>query len=151
MRRVLIRFRAPSATQFVRQYLNWHLLKDERVTEMTKELKKAIALAMDPYYLSRYSYRFFKYARFSKKKNSMVYGFALAGWRHHKKYGLYPNLWSYLEVDKLEQLDQAIDLIAQKFDEILELNKGFLQTGFGLFAIPRSLYQHIIQTNENNV
>jgi hypothetical protein len=151
MRRVLVRFQAPSATQFVRQYLNWHLLKDERVAEMTKKLKRAVALAMDPDYLSRYSYRFFKYARFSKKKNSMIYGLALTGWRHHKKYGLCPNLWSYLEVDKLEQLDQAIDLIVQRFDKILELNKGFLQTGFGLFAIPRSLYQHILQTNENNV
>jgi hypothetical protein len=104
---------------------------------------------MDVNYITKYSYRFFKYARFSKKKNSMIYGFALAGWRHYKKYGLYPNLWSYLEVDNMEHLDQAIDTIVKKFEDILELNKDFLKTGFGLFAIPRSLYQNIVQRNEN--
>ncbi len=149
MRRALVRFRAPSASQFVRQYLNWSLISDHRVTEMTRKLKEAIDREMDSDYLSRYSYRFFKYARFSKKKNAMIYGLALLGWRHYKKYGLYPNLWSYLEVDNINQLDQAIDRIVQNFDAILELNKSFLKTGFGLFAIPRSLYQDIIQSNEN--
>jgi hypothetical protein len=150
MRGALVRFRVPSASQFVRQYLKWHLIKDDRVTEMTKRLKLAIDKEMDVNHLTKYSYRFFKYARFSKKKNSMIYGLALAGWRHYKKYGLFPNLWSYLEVDNMEHLDQAIDSIIQNFDAILELNKGFLKTGFGLFAIPRSLYQNILQGNENN-
>jgi hypothetical protein len=149
MRKTLVRFQAPSASQFVRQYLNWHLIKDDRVTEMTRKLKLAIAKEMDINYITKYSYRFFKYARFSKKKNSMIYGLALAGWRHYKKYSLYPNLWSYLEVDNMEHLDQAIDAIIQKFDNILELNKDFLKFGFGLFAIPRSLYQNIVQRNEN--
>ena len=149
MGRTLVRFRAPSASQFVRQYLKWYLIKDDRVTEMTRRLKLAIAKEMDLNYITKYSYRFFKYARFSKKKNSMIYGLALAGWRHYKKYGLYPNLWSYLEVDNMEALDQAIDAIVEKFDKILELNKDFLKTGFGLFAVPRSLYQNIVQRNEN--
>jgi hypothetical protein len=149
MRRTLVRFRAPSASQFVRQYLNWHLIKDDRVTEMTKKLKLSIDKEMDVNYITKYSYRFFKYARFSKKTNSMIYGLALAGWRHYKKYGLYPNLWSYLEVDNMEYLDQVIDAIIQKFEDILELNKDFLKTGFGLFAIPRSLYQNIVQRKEN--
>ena len=149
MRRTLVRFRAPSASQFVRQYLNWHLIKDDRVTEMTKKLKLSIDKEMDVNYITKYSYRFFKYARFSKKTNSMIYGLALAGWRHYKKYGLFPNLWSYLEVDNMEYLDQVIDAIIQKFEDILELNKDFLKTGFGLFAIPRSLYQNIVQRKEN--
>jgi len=149
MGRTLARFQAPSASQFVRQYLKWYLIKDNRVTEMTRKLKLSIAKEMDVNHITKYSYRFFKYARFSKKKNSMIYGFALAGWRHYKKYGLYPNLWSYLEVDNMEHLDQAIDTIVKKFEDILELNKDFLKTGFGLFAIPRSLYQNIVQRNEN--
>ena len=149
MGKTLVRFQVPSASQFVRQYLNWHLIKDDRVTEMTRRLKLAIAKEMDVNYINKHSYRFFKYARFSKKKNSMIYGLALAGWRHYKKYGLYPNLWSYLEVDNMEHLDQAIDAIIQTFDNILELNKDFLKTGFGLFAIPRSSYQNIVQRNEN--
>jgi hypothetical protein len=151
MKRALVRFQAPSASQFVRQYLNWHLIKDDRVTEMTIKLKLAISREMDINYISKYSYRFFKYARFSKKKNTMIYGLALAGWRHYKKYSLYPNLWSYLEVENIKHLDQAIDAIIQKFDKILELNKGFLKSGFGLFAIPRSLYQNIIQEGQNTV
>ncbi len=150
MRRALVRFRAPSASQFVRQYLNWSLISDHRVTEMTRKIKEAIDRLMDSDYMSKYSYQFFKYARFSKKKNTMIYGLALVGWRHYKKYGLYPNLWSYLEVDNVNQLDQVIDRIIQSFDAILELNNGFLKTGFGLFAIPRSLYQDIIQNNKNN-
>jgi len=149
MKRVLVKFRVPSASQFVRQYLNWNLIRDDRVTEMTRQLKEAVAKEMDGNHTSRYSYRFFKYARFSKKKNTMIYGLALVGWRHHKKYALYPNLWSYLEVDNISNLNQAIEAMVQRFDDILNLNKDFLKTGFGLFAIPRSLYQDVVERNEN--
>jgi hypothetical protein len=150
MRRIVVRRQAPSATIFLRNYLNWNLINDPRVTEMTKKLKEYIDRQMEEENFSRYSYRFFKYARFSKKNNEMVYGLALVGWRHYKKYKLYPNIWSYLEVDSMAKLDKAIDLISTNFDKLLDLNSNFLKTGFGIFAIPRNLYQEVEQSNKNN-
>jgi len=150
MRKVAVRKQTPSASRFVRSYLNWNLINDTRVVEMSKKLKEAIDKQMDTEHLSRYSYRFLKYARFSKKKNTMVYGLALVGWRHYKKYRLYPNLWSYIEVDSVAELDKAIDAISKNFDKVLKLNINFLKTGFGIFAIPRSLCQELIQDTQNN-
>ncbi len=150
MRKVAVRKQTPSASRFVRSYLNWNLINDTRVLEMSKKLEEAIDKQMDTEHLSRYSYRFLKYARFSKKKNTMVYGLALVGWRHYKKYRLYPNLWSYIEVDSVAELDKAIDAISKNFDKVLKLNINFLKTGFGIFAIPRSLYQELIQDTQNN-
>jgi hypothetical protein len=150
MRKVAVRKPTPSASRFVRSYLNWNLISDTRVVEMSEKLKEAIDKQMDAEHLSRYSYRFFKYARFSKKDNKMVYGLSLVGWRHYKKYRLYPNLWSYLEVDSMNKLDIAIDAISKNFDKLLKLNSDFLKTGFGIFAIPRSLYQEVLQDTQNN-
>jgi hypothetical protein len=150
MRRLGVRRQAPSASSFLKNYLNWNLIGDAKVTEITKKLREAIDSQMDVENFSRYSYRFFKYARFSRKNNEMVYGLALVGWRHYKKYRLYPNIWSYLEVDSMAKLDKSIDLISENFDKLLSLNSNFLKTGFGIFAIPRSLYQEVIQSDQNN-
>ena len=150
MRKVVVRKQTPSASRFVRRYLKWILISDPRVDEMSKKLKEAIDKQMDTEHLSRYSYRFLKYARFSKKKIDTVYGLALVGWRHYRKYKLYPNLWSYLEVDNLADLDKAIDAIGENFDKVLNININFLKTGFGVFAIPRILYQEVLQANKNN-
>ncbi len=150
MRWIAVRRQAPSASSFLKNYLNWNLISDAKVTEMSKKLREAIDSQKDAENFSRYSYRFFKYARFSKKNNEMVYGLALVGWRHYKKYRLYPNVWSYLEVDSVAKLDRVIDLISKNFDKLLSLNSNFLKTGFGIFAIPRSLYQEVVQDNQNN-
>jgi len=150
MRKVAVKKQTPSASRFVRSYLNWNLISDARVVEMSKKLKEAIDTQMDPEHLSRYSYRFLKYARFSKKKKNMVYGLALVGWRHYKKYRLYPNLWSYLELDSMTELDKAIEAISKNFDKVLKINNNFLKTGFGIFAIPRSLSQEVLQDIQNN-
>jgi len=150
MKKVAVRKPTPSASRFVRSYLNWNLISDTRVAEMSEKLREAIDKQMDTENLSRYSYRFLKYARFSKKDNTMKYGLALVGWRHYKKYRLYPNLWSYLEVDSINKLDRAIDEISKSFDKVLGINSNFLKTGFGIFAIPRSLYQEVLQETQNN-
>jgi hypothetical protein len=150
MRKIAVRKQTPSASGFTRNYLNWNLISDTRVVEMSKKLKEAIDRQIDAAHLSRYSYRFLKYARFSKKDNKMVYGLSLVGWRHYKKYRLYPNLWSYLEVDSMNQLDRAIDEISKNFDRVLDINSDFLRTGFGIFVIPRSLYQEVLQDNKND-